>query len=217
LIAAQEIIAEAEWLAGWLRGPVRTRWTQLPVQVGDLAPDLELDDSSGQRRHLAETWTRGPALLIFLRHFGCSCLAERWDGLAGQLAEVTAAGASVALIGQGEPERSAAVAARRGYPVLWCDPERRTYAAYGLLEGTPAQLLHDLPWRPGEAELAEQDGIGRSARRGSERALVDDPWQLPGEFVVSRAGRIMLAHRYQYCEDFPPAGVLLGAIRAAGT
>jgi hypothetical protein len=45
--------------------------------------------------------------------------------------------------------------------------------------------------------------------------VVDSPWQLPGEFVIGSDGVIRLAHRYQYCEDFPPKKVLLGAIATA--
>lgn len=210
----QERAAEAEWLAGWLAGPKRTRWTSLPVQVGDPAPDLELADTTGARRRLSEAWASGPALLVFLRHFGCSCLRERWDALAPDLEAFRVAGASVHFVCQGEPERTAAVAQRRGYPTpVWCDPGRAAYEAFGVLEGTPPQLLHDFAWHPGDAALAEE--VGRTARSGTERALVDDPWQLPGEFVVAQGGRIVLAHRYQYCEDFPAKGVLLGAIAAA--
>jgi len=213
-IAAQEAAAEAEWLEGWLTGPTRTRWTSLPVQVGDLAPDLELLDSTGARRRLSEAWAEGTVLLVFLRHFGCSCLRDRWDGLATELDAYRGAGASVQLVCQGEPERTSALAERRGYPrPVWCDPTLAAYRAYGLLQGTPAQLLHDFAWHPGDEALAEE--VGRTARRGTERMLVDDPWQLPGEFVIGRDGRIALAHRYQYCEDLPASGVLLGAIAAA--
>jgi peroxiredoxin len=214
VVAEQERAAEAEWLAGWLAGPERTRWTSLPVQVGDAAPDLELADTTGARRRLSEAWASGPALLVFLRHFGCSCLRERWEALAPELEAFREAGASVHLVCQGEPERTADVAERRGYPTpVWCDPDRAAYQAFGLLEGTPPQLLHDFAWHPGDEALAEE--VGRTARRGTERALVDNPWQLPGEFVVARDGRIVLAHRYQYCEDFPAKGVLIGAIAAA--
>ena len=149
-----------------------------------------------------------------MRHFGCSCLRERWESLEPALAAIHEAGASVHLVGQGEPERTAALADRRGYPTpVWCDPDRAAYEAYGVLQGTPPQVLHDFAWQPGDEALAE--AMGRSARRGTERALVDDPWQLPGEFVVGRDGRIALAHRAQFCEDFPPTAVLLGAIAAA--
>jgi len=197
-----------------LAGPTRTRFAQLPIQAGDPAPDLVLPDATGTARHLSEFWTDGPALLIFVRHFGCSCLAERWDGLKDEMAAYTDAGATVAVVCQAEPERALAVAIRRGYPFpLLCDPERRAYQAYGLLEGTPAQVVHDFPWQPNDPAGAETMGL--SVRRDTERALVDSPWQLPGEFVIGSDGRIGLAHRYQYCEDFPPRTVLLGAIAAA--
>lgn len=214
-IAAQVAAAEAAWLAGWLAGPTRTRWTSLPVQVGDSAPDLELADSTGARRRLSDAWASGPAVLVFLRHFGCSCLRERWESLEPALGAISDAGATVHLIGQAEPERTAAVAARRGYPSpVWCDPDRAAYDAYGVLQGTPPQVVHDFAWHAGDEALAEE--MGRSARRGTERALMDDPWQLPGEFVVGADGRIALAHRAQYCEDFPATGVLLGAIASIG-
>lgn len=213
-VADLERAAETRWLAAWLAGPTRTRWTSLPIQVGDAAPDLELFDSTGARRRLSETWVDRPALLVFLRHFGCSCLRERWETLAEEIAAFQEAGANVAMVTQAEPERAAAVSERRGYPLpVWCDPERRAYEAYGLLEGTPAQVVHDFPWKPGDPAGAH--AMGLDVRRGTERGFVDSPWQLPGEFVVGRDGRIVHAHRAQFCEDFPARGVLLGAIAAA--
>ena len=206
--------AEARWLAAWLAGPRRTRWVSLPPQVGDRAPDIELPDVTGRIRKLSEWWSAGPVHLVFLRHFGCSCLAERWDRLRDELAAIADAGAATVAVAQGESERTAEVAARRGYPFpILCDPDRLAYEAFGLLEGTPAQVLHDVLWRPGDNESADEL-LG--PRKGTERAVVDDPWQLPGEFVIARGGRIALAHRYQYCEDFPPQTVLRGAIAAAG-
>jgi len=206
--------AEDRWVAGWLEGPTWTRYDRLPVQAGDAAPDLELPDTSGSYRRLSEFWAFGPALIIFMRHFGCSCLAERWEGLRDELDAYGDAGATVVAVCQAEPERAAEVATRRGYrfPLL-CDPERSAYRAYGLLEGEPPQILHDFPWRAGDAETARTMFV--EPRRGTERAVVDSPWQLPGEFVVAADGRLVLTHRYQYCEDFPPKTVLLGAIAAA--
>ena len=193
----QQSAAEQEWLQAWLSGPSRTRYSALPPQVGDPAPELELPDTSGRKRRLSDFWQAKPALILFLRHFGCSCLAERWDQLKGDLGAFAVAGAQVVAICQGEPERTAALATRRGYPFpLLCDPDRRAYHLYGLLEGTGEKML--------------------ASRRGTERALVDNPWQLPGEFVVATSGRLVLTHRYQYCEDFPPKTVLLGAMAAAG-
>lgn len=213
IVDDQQAAAEREWLEAWLTGPQRLRWTTVPPQAGDPAPDLSLLDTTGAVRSLSDFWAQRPALLIFLRHFGCSCLAERWDKLRDEVQDYQRAGASIVAIGQGEPERTAAVAQRRGYPFpLLCDPDRRAYQAYGLLEGSVAQILHDFAWKPNDRETGE---TWVTSRRGTERALVDNPWQLPGEFVVSTHGIIVHAHRYQYCEDFPAKTVLLGAIAAA--
>jgi len=213
-LAQLEADAEARWLAGWLVGPTRIRHEILPPQPGDAAPDLELPDTSGYPRHLSEYWAHGPALVIFMRHFGCSCLMERWEGLKIELADFADAGARVVAVCQAEPDRARDVAERREYAFpLLCDPELRAYQAFGLLEGQPAQVLHDFPWQANDEETART--LFLEPRRGTERAVVDSPWQLPGEFVIRSDGRIGLAHRYQYCEDFPPKTVLLGAIAAA--
>ena len=44
LVDNQIEAAEKEWLDLWKQGPSRLRWTQVPLQVGDLAPDFELQD-----------------------------------------------------------------------------------------------------------------------------------------------------------------------------
>lgn len=205
--------AEGRWRSAFLDGPARTRWSRLPPQVGDRSPDIELPDATGRIRRLTEWSSAGPIHLVFLRHFGCSCLSERWDRLRDELEAIADAGATTVAVGQAEPARTAEVAARRGYPFpILCDPERRAYEAFGLVEGTPAQVLHDFPWRPNDRRTADQL---IASRAGTERAVVDNPWQLPGEFIIAKGGRIALAHRYQFCEDFPPASVLQGAIAAA--
>jgi peroxiredoxin len=213
-IAELGAAAEQRWLASWLTGPTRTRYESLPPQVGDQAPDPALPDTSGERRRLSDYWAHGPAIVIFMRHFGCSCLAERWEVLKNELSDYAEAGARVVAVCQAEPERARVVAVRREYafPVL-CDPAFEAYRAFGLLEGLPAQILHDFPWQADDEETART--LFLEPRRGTERAVVDSPWQLPGEFVVSSNGVIRLAHRYQYCEDFPPKTVLLGAIATA--
>ena len=211
-IVSQEHAAEARWLAAWLAGPKRTRWQTVPPQVGDAAPDLALPDSNGHVRQLSDFWRERPALVLLLRHFGCSCLTARWERLQKEIPAYEAAGTSVVAIVQAEPERTHAVAQRRGYsfPIL-CDPDRVAYERYGVLEGLPAQILHNFPWKPNDRVAGEHM---LAARRGTERALVDDPWQLPAEFLVWTDGRLGHVHRGQYCEDFPPQTVLLGAMAA---
>src|SRR5437899_7743003 len=152
-VEQQQSAAEQERLQAWLSGPSRTRYSALPPQVGDPAPELELPDTSGRKRRLSDFWQAKPALILFLRHFGCSCLAERWDQLKGDLGAFAVAGAQVVAICQGEPESTAALATRRGYPFpLLFDPDRRAYHLFGLLVGAPAQILSDFYWNTQYAE-----------------------------------------------------------------
>ncbi len=69
--------AEEEWLNFWKSGPSRLRWNKIPLQVDDQAPDFELKDSTGATVHLSDFWNHKPALLLFWRHYGCSCGIER--------------------------------------------------------------------------------------------------------------------------------------------
>jgi len=61
-------------------------------------------------RRLSEFWSSRPALVLFFRQSGCSCLAERWEKLKDEVSAFEEAGAQIVAITQGEPERAAEVA-----------------------------------------------------------------------------------------------------------
>ena len=69
--------AEQRWLDLWASGPQRLRWDRIPLQVGDAAPDLELLDHTGASIRLSSLWTDQTAVILFWRHFGCSCGRDR--------------------------------------------------------------------------------------------------------------------------------------------
>src|SRR3989304_762185 len=208
--------AEKEWIEGWKRGPQRLRWTKMPLQVGDDAPDFELPDSNGHMVKVSSYWQDRPALVLFWRHYGCGCGIDRAGMLTKEYDAYRNAGANVLIIGQGEPARAAAYAEKYELPALpiLCDPEFRSYQAYGLVEGKPSQILFDAP-----AEFLDRDldaGLKLAEeRRKLGRPLVDNSWLLPGEFVIDTNGTVLLAYRYNYCEDFPDYRVLTAAIREA--
>ncbi|HET7473333.1 MAG TPA: peroxiredoxin-like family protein [Candidatus Limnocylindrales bacterium] len=207
-----------EWLEHWATGPTRTRWTELPPQAGDGAPSRTLVDArSGAAVDLSSTWTDQPGLLLFWRHFGCSCGRDRAARLRDEHDAYVAAGARIVLIGQGEPERALVYAAANGIAedvVLLCDPDERAYRAFGLLEGGPIEVLFDAP----DGYLRCEPQLGREmsdARRAAGRPNVDNPWLLPGEFVVGTDGRIVSAYRFGYCEHWIDPRVNVAAIRFA--
>jgi peroxiredoxin len=203
---------EREWLERWTEGPKRMVWSQRPLQIGDSAPDFTLLDHAGARVRLSEFWAKRPALAIFWRQFGCGCGLARAERLRNEYPEYVAAGANVVVVGQGEPERSAAYRAEQELePPILCDPDEHVYRAYGLLEGTPPQVLYDAP-REMWAHDRETGTEFQRQRRQQGRPLVDNPWLLPGEFVIDTTGTIRLAHRYQHCEDYPEPLVVIATI-----
>jgi len=208
--------AEKEWIEGWKRGPQRLRWTKMPVQVGDDAPDFELPDSNGHMVKVSSYWQDRPALVLFWRHYGCGCGIDRAGMLTKEYDAYRNAGANVLIIGQGEPARAAAYAEKYKLPALpiLCDPEFRSYEAYGLVEGKPSQILFDAPEKFLDRDIDAGMKLAEE-RRNLGRPLVDNSWLLPGEFVVDQQGIVRLAYRYNYCEDFPDFRVLIAAIREA--
>lgn len=214
-VEEQILAGERKWLERWTEGPKQTAWPGRPVQVGDVAPDLSLPDHTGAPVRLSDLWKKRPALVIFWRQFGCGCGMERAERLRKEHADYVAAGANVVVVGQGEPERSAAYRTTQELqPPILCDPDERAYRAYGLLEGIPAQILYDAP-REMWAHDRETGAEFQRQRRQEGRPLVDNPWLLPGEFVIDTSGTIRLAHRYQHCEDYPEPLVFLAAITSA--
>lgn len=210
--------AEALWLGHWRRGPQVTRWTTLPPQIGDPAPDRTLVEArSGQERPLSSLWADRPAVLLFWRHFGCGCGRDRSKRLHDEYGAMVAAGANVALIGQGDAERALVYADANALPdgmPLFVEADASAYRAYGLLDAFPQHILFDAPddylcVRPEKGEEF------RLARRDQGMPMVDNPWLLPGEFVVDAAGIIRNVHRYSYCEDWIDARVHIAAVRFA--
>lgn len=200
-LAASIRAAEAEWLERWVDGP-----TELDVTLavrGSTAPDLELLDDRGQPRAMSEFWADGPALLLFWRHFGCSCGADRGKRLSAEVRDYAAVGLTPVIIAQGEPERAADYKARHGLQVpILCDPGYVAYRSYGVGHWPAERVLYDAS----EEFWAHRREVGvrfQDARRQQGRPPVDDPWRATAEFVITPQGVIALAYAYQYCEDFP--------------
>jgi peroxiredoxin len=210
-LEAMTATAEAEWLARWTSGPTESKGSVLAR--GAAAPDLVLPDHTGRDRSLSDFWAGRSALVMFWRHFGCSCGVERARRLVAEYVAYQEAGLSPVIVAQGEPDRAAAYRKEHGLPCpILCDPEHVAYRAYGLGHWSVEQVLYDAPaeyWRH-EHDLGArfQDG-----RRREGRPPVDDPWRATAEFVIGPDGDVRLPYAYQFCEDFPDVRVLVAAAR----
>lgn len=203
--------AEEEWLEGWTSGPTEPEAHGL--QKGATAPDLVLPDHNGDPRSLSEFWVDGPALLMFWRHFGCSCGVDRAKRLLDEYPAYEEAGLLPVIVTQGEPSRAAAYRDQHGLPCpLLSDPHHTAYRAYGVGQWSVERVLFDAPpeyW----AHTRELGTEFQDQRRQEGRFLVDDPWRAVAEFVVGSDGLVRLCYAYQHCEDFPDPRVLTTAAR----
>jgi len=204
--------AEAEWLEGWEAGQTESEGVGLPA--GTPAPDHVLPDHTGVSRSLAEFWVDQPVLLMFWRHFGCSCGVDRAQRLLAEYPAYEEAGLLPVIVAQGEPVRAIAYREQQGLPgVVLCDPDHVVYRSYGVGQWPVARVLYDAPpeyWTHERALGASfQDG-----RRDEGRPPVDDPWRATAECVIGTDGLVRLMHVYQHCEDFPDPRVFTTAALA---
>ena len=198
IVKLQTEQAQEEWLQLWNAGPTKMVWDKIPLQEGDKAPDFELENSSKELVKLSELWSEEPVLLIFWRHTGCVCGFIRADSIRQSYDKITEMGVKVVIITQAEPERAAFYAKEQSVKgIMLSDPNYQVYRAYGLLDGNGPQILGtpDIDYTIGEK--LQKDRIG------TQRALVDSPWILPGEFIIDKSGVVQFAYRYGYCDDIP--------------
>ena len=205
--------AEREWLEGWTRGP--SEGVVALLSAGSPAPTVDLRNASGLAVSLSDFWADGPALVMFWRHFGCTCGFERAARLVDEFDAYVDAGMTPVVISQGEPLRASEYREKHQIPApILSDPDHEAYRAFGVGHWAVEQVLFDAPaeyWsHPKQLGVEFQDG-----RREEGRPPVDDPWRAAAEFVIGSDGIIRLAYAYQYCEDFPDARVLTTAAHLA--
>lgn len=171
------------------------------------APDLTLQDTSGQPVQLSSLWAQRPLLLAFTRHFGCTQCKEMLEELVAGRERITQAGLDIAVVMQGTPEATAKFA-QQFAPGLVClaDPERKAYEAYGLERGNLFQtFLNPKVW----------SAISRSRRKGYAVEVPpegQDAMQMSGTFIISPQGRIELPYYYDHIADHPPLELLLNGV-----
>jgi peroxiredoxin len=177
------------------------------LNFNELAPDITLLDTSHKPVQLSSLWAQRPALLAFTRHFGCTQCKEMLDELAAGKKRIAQAGLNPVVITQGTPASAAVFAAKfaPGLLVL-ADPERKSYAAYGLERGNLFQtFLNFKVWR----------AVARSRKKGyavEPPPPGQDAMQMSGTFIIGRDGRIELPYYYDHIADHPPLDLLLSGV-----
>lgn len=124
----------------------------------------------------------GPAVVVFVRHFGCIFCRERAAEVRGHAAAIAAARARIVFVGTGTAPMAAAFAREHadGLPVLG-DPTKRVFELAGMRRGLGTVLRFGMV-----------RNLLRALRRGHRQTKVQgDPWQQGGVLVLDGNGAVV--------------------------
>lgn len=174
--------------------------------AASLAP-ITLPDPEGHPLRLGELWERSPAVLVFLRHYGCIFCRKHAAQLRAHEDDFRAAGARLAAIGLAD--RAYARTFRQetgiGFPLL-VDEQREAYRVAGLGSASVLHLLYRKDIRARRQARAEGH---RQVRLG----LGNNPFQLGGSFVFGPGNVDRFAHVSTTFGDNADPSALLAALR----
>ncbi|RMG69033.1 MAG: AhpC/TSA family protein [Bacteroidetes bacterium] len=184
------------WLAWAYRRYVAQQ--QLLRQEVMRLPQALLEAYTDAEGHsLADLQASQPALVVFLRHFGCTFCREALADLAQERAAIEARGVRLVLVHMSPPAVAGRFLMRYGLADVAhiSDPERRLYEAFDLKRATWGQVFGWRSWLRGAYA-----GLWRGHLIG--RRLGGDGFQMPGAFVV-QGGFVRWAYRHGSAADRP--------------
>jgi peroxiredoxin len=168
-----------------------------PPAEHDPAPDISLLDMAAREASLSTYWRREPAVVVFLRYFGCPFCQAQVVQLRDERERFSDLGAGIVLIGQGSPSEAVSFTERMKQPFeCLVDPDRSAYRAFGLARGTPAQLYGPRVAVPFVRAQLNRETVQRGLQGG--RFM-----QMPGTFVIDTEGTVRMAHRNRHVADNP--------------
>jgi peroxiredoxin len=177
--------------------------------VGDPAPDSTLLDASGHEARLSFFWQEAPAVLVFLRYFGCPFCQAQVVTLREDERSFLEAGANVVLIGHGTRQAADEFRTSKLVPFTFLlDPDRAAYRAYGLARANILQVFGPSTALPFLKANLRSETRQRGLRGG-------DLMQMPGTFVVD-SGTVRYAHRNKHVADSPRNHEILGVLARVG-
>lgn len=141
------------------------------------------------------TLTDKPALVVFLRSFGCAFARESIADVAAARPEIEASGASIVFVHGGTREEAEAWFGKYGLGGVaqLSDPGLEHYTAFGLGQTGILSLVDPHVWARG-ASCARTHGFGPQTTTMMR--------QLPGVFVV-QGGGVLASFRHGSPADRP--------------
>jgi hypothetical protein len=163
-------------------------------------------DSDGTEVRLADQWAKRPAVVVWLRHFGCVFCREQVAEIRAVRSEIEARGAEIVFVGNGTP-RAAAWFQKKfaADSIVLTDPELVTYKAIGARSGI-LSTMGPSAW--GAGLRAFRSGARQSTTKGH-------PYQQGGLVVMAPRNRVLYKHVSRAAGDHAPVADVLAALDAS--
>ena len=170
--------------------------------------DTTILDTAGGDVRLGDLWRDHPAVMVWLRHFGCLYCREQAVEMTAAIPDIEAQGASLAFIGNGSP-RAAAWFKKKFVPsaTVLTDPDLASYRVIGARSGV-FNTLGPRTWGAGVRAL--RSGARQSSVRGH-------PFQQGGVLVMAPGDVVVYSYLSHRAGDHPSVADVLTALRGATT
>jgi prostamide/prostaglandin F2alpha synthase len=189
----------------WMLDAVRTREQPAAPEHIDALAMITLPDQGGHPVRLGELWREGPAVIVWLRQFGCPFCRAYSVQLNRARAGFARAGARLVLIGQGRPDDASRFRNQMQIDLqILADIDRVTYLWAGTKLATIDELIGPVVVGRGLLAMARQRVV-----LGHNTA---DEAQLGGSIVVAPDGDVVSAHISRDASDMASVARLLAIV-----
>jgi peroxiredoxin len=163
-------------------------------------------DVDGSAVRLGELWRSHPAVIVWLRHYGCMFCREQALEMRTALPAIEKAGGRLVFIGNGGPRYAKGFQESFAPDVtVLTDPDLRSYRAIGARNG----ILHTVgpqAWRAGI----------RALRSGARQTSVKGhPFQQGAVMVLTPGDHVVYSHISRVAGDHPSVASVLAALRTS--
>jgi peroxiredoxin len=163
----------------------------------------EILDQEGQAHRVAELWHDRPAVIMWVRHFGCLLCTAQVEEFKPQIQKLRDAGVSFAVIGTGAPNFVQGFKDRMELDVpVYSDEKKASYQALRMKRGLFTLL---------DPRVVFKNFLAPFKYR--QRKTMGDPLQQGGVAVVRPDGTMPFKHISQFAGDHPkPEAVVAAAL-----
>jgi peroxiredoxin len=153
----------------------------MPLHVGDVLPDVSINDAAGKPVKLRSLQTDGPVVIVFFRGSWCPICTKHFRDLIKAHPEVVKLGAKMVAISPDTAENTTANATKLKTPFpLYSDSDVAAAKAFGLA------------FKVDDGTVAKYKGFGIDLEKASGRDHHALP--VPAVYIVDQSGKITFAH-----------------------